>query len=399
MYKDLKVALDEPTKHLKFNNKLFKELRNFRITWMQKSPDYIDFLGGKNLGVHPIRFSSVDDELLFVDILNLDMDDIRSRVYNTKGIDKNWKISSNPYYNVLMYMCYRFYNSKDINKSHIEDAVTELFIIYYYKVIGSLLSRYFQFNVSEDIAKATVERLSNKSLIKRLDNWQEVIEYSAKVILPKGIHYDRIRKFNGTDPMTILNDTQGRIRDIFKKIYVVMLEVVEDNEKITKSSLIKEDEDGSTIVDVTNRPDKYISYCNSIISNRSEFLNDEIIKLVSKLTNNKNIDMVKDSLGYISDTIKQDELGVIEYIIVNSIEHLNNNGISNDYINNIVVVIKRLKGFWSKNPGSDKLLKKNKEYIINKVKNSTNKITSWKITSTTTTILVYIFIRSIINKK
>lgn len=399
MYKDLKDALKEPTEHLKYDTKLFKQLRNFRISWMQKSPDYIDFLGGKNLGVHPIRFSTIDDELLFVDILDLDMDDIKSRVYDTEDINKSWLISSNPYYNVIVYMMYKFYKSKDISKSNAEEAVIELFTIYYYKVIGSLLSRYFGYNASEDIAKATVERLSNKSLIKKLDNWQEVIVYNANVVLPKGLHYKKLLKYDTLAATTILNDTQGRIRDIFKKIYGVMIEVVEDNEKITKTSLTKEDESGAKVVEVTNRPDKYISYTKNIILNRSEFIDDEIVKLVSKLTNNKNNDMVKDALGYISDNIKQDELSLVEYVIVNSIEHLNNNDINNDYINNIVVVIKRLKGYWSKSSGSNKELKKNKELVNTMVKNSTKKITPWKITSTVTTVLVYIFIRAILSKR
>jgi len=399
MYNDLKDALNEPMCHIKYDNKLLKQLSRFRISWMQKSPDYIDFLGGKNLGVQPIRFSTIDDELLFVDILNLDMDDIKTRVYNTKDVNRAWKISSNPYYNVLVYMMYKFYKSKDISKSHAEEAVVELFTIYYYKVIGSLLSRYFPFNASEDIAKATVEKLSNKSLIKRLDNWQDVIVYNANVVLPKGLHYDKLLKYDTVAATTILNDTQGRIRDIFKKIYVVMLEVKDAGERIHKSSLTKENEEGTTIVGITDRPDKYITYIKNIILNRNEFMDDEIIKLVSKLTNNKNDDMVNDALGYLSDNIKHNDLDTIEYIIINSIEYLNNNDIPNDYVNNIVSVIKKLKGYWSKNPGSDKELKKNKEYIHNVVKHSTKKITSWKITATVTTVLIYVFVRAVLNKK
>lgn len=398
MYKDLKDALEIPMQHIKYDNKLLKRLIEFRITWMQKSPDYIDFLGGKNLGVHPIRFSTVDDELLFVDILNLDMEDIKSNVYNTKDINKAWKISSNPYYNVIVYMMYRFYKSKDISKSHAEEAVTELFTIYYYKVMGSLLSRYFGFNASEDVAKATVERLSNKSLIKRLDNWQEVIVYNANVVLPKGLHYKKLLKYDTLNAITILNDTQGRIRDIIKKIYAVMIEVIEDNEKISKTSLTKEDENGSKVIDVTNRPDRYITYAKSIMVNKNEFIDDEIVTLVAKLTNNKDIDMVKDALGYISEHIKHDDLSIAEYVIVNSIEHLNNNGINSDYVNNIVLVIKRMKGFWSKSSGKDKELKTNKKFIEKMVKESTTRITSWKITSTVTTVLVYIFVRAILGK-
>ena len=65
MYKDLLEVFDKHASHIKFDYELFNNIANNNRRWEQKDNDYIAFLGGDVLGVHPIRYSSIDEEYFF----------------------------------------------------------------------------------------------------------------------------------------------------------------------------------------------------------------------------------------------------------------------------------------------------------------------------------------------
>ena len=98
MYKDLLEVFDKHASHIKFDYELLNNIANNNRRWEQKDNDYIAFLGGDVLGVHPIRYSSIDEEYFFVNVLKINEPELRADIYNTKGIDKTRNISSNSTY-------------------------------------------------------------------------------------------------------------------------------------------------------------------------------------------------------------------------------------------------------------------------------------------------------------
>ncbi|MCI4435728.1 MAG: hypothetical protein JHC33_02810, partial [Ignisphaera sp.] len=285
MKKDIKDVCGEYLRHLSFDVKLLMEFKKYRLNWAQKNSSHIEFLGSNLTGVHNIRYSSVDEDMLFIDILNVDQNKLRNDLYLVPGINKAHKVASNVTYITLVYLMHMFSQSKLKNDDK-SDAIKELYYIFAYKAISSLYTNYFPYPVSESVAKMVYERLSNRYLIKKLGTWQDVLEYRTRDLLHGGIHYNRILNLNTDNATRIIADMQSRLRENIKEIYNVLVEVNASNERIYSSSMIQTDEEGESTRDITVRPDNYILYINSIIRNENDFINDDLVYLITSIVQN-----------------------------------------------------------------------------------------------------------------
>ena len=399
MYKDIKDVFKIYLKDTKYNTELYLKLKDFRLGWTVKSNEYTEFLGGVLLGVHNVRFSSRDEEILFTEILNIDANNLKSDIYQVKDINPNWKVSSNHTYLTLLYLMHAFLTEGALSKSNLEDVMKELYYIFAYKTISSLISHSFKHNVKESIAKATYEKLSNKYIIRRVGSWQGVFEYRAEdVTPPKGLHIKALKKFTTDDAILIANDVQGRIRDMFKNIYGVMVTVLNEDASIDTTTLNKDNEEESTIKDITNRSDVYTTNINAIINKPNDFIKDDIITLVSSTLPNLDSDALRDALYYISKHYDQSKDGYLIKIITNDIDYLNTNGYSTEYLNGIIDILYKLKGYWNSSRVTNKEIPTIKKEISKIVAKSIKFKTKWVITTVTTGVILYIFARSIIKK-
>ena len=397
MFKTLKEVFDIHGL-TKVDIDIYKKIQVFRIGWTQKAPEYIDFLGSKLTGVHPIRFSTRDEDMFFVDIINIDQPSLTEDLWATKGIDKNKKVTSNPLYITLVYLMHLTITSRDIGK-HREDMLRELYFIFGYKVISSLFTHYFKFTVDPSTALAVNERLSNKFIIKKVNNWQELFEYRALDVLPKGLHYLRLNRLDVDESNRIISDMQGRIRDMLKNIYIILMEVKDSNDKLVSRSNIEMTEDGASIKDNTNRPDRYVNYMLSIIDNPSDFIDDDMIYLLNNSYKNLNSRDIYTTLEFMSENNFKDRNKIIENIIISSISYLNIKGIHSDYNKHMLDVIKYLKGYFISSSVRDKVILDTKKELLNLVKKLPVTKVNWNYTGLVTYAIIYIFIRSVVSKQ
>lgn len=397
MFKTLKEVFDIHGL-TKVDIDIYKKIQVFRIGWTQKAPEYIDFLGSKLTGVHPIRFSTRDEDMFFVDIFNIDQPSLTEDLWATKGIDKNKKVTSNPLYITLVYLMHLTITSREIGK-HREDMLRELYFIFGYKVISSLFTHYFKFTVDPSVALAVNERLSNKFIIKKVNNWQELFEYRALDVLPKGLHYLRLNRLDVEESNRIISDMQGRIRDMLKNIYIILMEVKDSNDKLVSRSNIEMTEDGASIKDSTNRPDRYVNYMLSIIDNPSDFIDDDMVYLLNNSYKNLNSKDIYTTLEYISENNFKDRNKIIENIIISSISYLNIKGIHSDYNKHMLDVIKYLKGYFISSSVRDKVILDTKKELLNLVKKLPVTKVNWNYTGLVTYAIIYIFIRSVVSKQ
>ncbi len=397
MFKTLKEVFDIHGL-TKVDIDIYKKIQVFRIGWTQKAPEYIDFLGSKLTGVHPIRFSTRDEDMFFVDIFNIDQPSLTEDLWATKGIDKNKKVTSNPLYITLVYLMHLTITSKEIGK-HREDMLRELYFIFGYKVISSLFTHYFKFTVDPSTALAVNERLSNKFIIKKVNNWQELFEYRALDVLPKGLHYLRLNRLDVDESNRIISDMQGRIRDMLKNIYIILMEVKDSNDRLVSRSNIEMTEDGASIKDNTNRPDRYVNYMLSIIDNPSDFIDDDMVYLLNNSYKNLNSKDIYTTLEFMSDNNFKDRNKIIENIIISSISYLNIKGIHSDYNKHMLDVIKYLKGYFISSSVRDKVILDTKKELLNLVKKLPVTKVNWNYTGLVTYAIIYIFIRSVLSKQ
>lgn len=396
--KDIKDMFRKYYGDMKFDKHLASKLKVFRLGWVQKGEDYSDFLGSNLLGVHPIRFSSRDDELLMTDVFNIDASIIRTSLKRLPGVSPTWAVATNPILQTLLYTIH-MYTRSSLSEKAKEDAIRDCFHIFSYKVFGGLIYAYFKkYTPSVDVAKATYEKLSNRFLIKQLGTWNDVIEHRASTVLPHGSQYKRIKNYDTPDAVRVCNDTQGAIRKTILEIYGVMVNITVSGEGISSASLEETIGDGEAKNKaLTERPDKYIHRLEGIIGNPTALLNDDVIYLVSNLVKASDTGVMSKSLIALSDEYnpKHKNAKYAENIILKTIAYAHSKGIRSEYRDNLLEIVKHMTGYWSSGSVSDPEVKATKEYLSSVVKKATGRKTGWVVAANTTGLIVYLFIMAI----
>ena len=112
MAKTVLELCEEYTAHLSYDLDLAKKIEEFKLKWSYKNDDHLEFLASNLTGVHVIRFSARDEEMLYRDVFGVDKDDFEYELWRTPGINKNFKVSSNPTFMLLMFMAHKYLNTK-----------------------------------------------------------------------------------------------------------------------------------------------------------------------------------------------------------------------------------------------------------------------------------------------
>lgn len=391
MYGNLK-ELYEAYFHRPFDDKLYNDIKMFRINWAQKEDQYIEFLGGNTLGSQAIRFSVKDDEMLIVDTLNMDITSLQYDLNNTKGITKGRAAETNVIYQTLIYLMHGFTNSKLISKKNKEEALKECYYIFAYKKFSSLMFYYFKFPAEDSISKVVYEKLSNKFLIKKLNNWQEVFEYRAKDVLPGNIHSNRLKDYDTQDAIRIILDLQTKLNDMFKNIFAVTMQVRNSNERIVSDSLITTIEDNEEIKSLSNNPDKYAKYVMSIIRSKSDYVKYDLVNLIASQFNKLPTKTLYEFLSIVCDMDNKIISSLIDISVIGTIEILSSKGIYKDYNKHIVEILNITKQKFSNTKYDDKELKQLKK-VLEKEYIKHNPKSGYIASQVVTSVIMYPFIR------
>jgi len=405
MKADLKNLLDKYFKNIKVDKSLYKKISKFKNNWATKSPIYIEFLGGVHIGVQPIRFSTIDEDNLLNRTLRIDHKELKKELFeipeikeiavDSKGNIKKNTVVANPTYNVLMYLMMRF--SKELNSRDAENAIRDCFSIMSYKILGSIVYRYFQYDLDINVANAVFEKMSKKFLIKQFGSWQAVIDYKSDDVY-NGIHKDKVLSFNTDGVIYAIADIQNKYRSLVKNIYELIEEVNEENSKISTTSTLKEDEDGGlSVADITDTPDKYTNYINSIVYSKSDFVKDDLMELVTDIMSNVSIEDLKANLELISSMSLKDpniKKELLPMILETSLAYLKDNNIVSikDSLEDSIDLLRR---YWSSSRTKSKNVSVVKNKMIKITIEATGKKTSWVIAAINIATITYIFIRSV----
>jgi hypothetical protein len=400
-FKNIKDVFEAHLGHIVFNSSFKSQIKQLRLNWTSKKDvnghQYSEFLGSNLLGVHPVRYSEQDEYLFFVNTLNVDPTILKDDLHSLPDIHKERSVSSNVSYLTMLYLGHKFATS-NMSKNDRIDAILEIYYLFAYKAMSSLITHYFnKYNLDIAIAKAVFERLSEKFILKKKGNWQGVFTHQAGVILPDGIYYPKLVRFNTIDATDIASGLQTRIRDLFKNVYSVIREVSELDHRINTSSLIGsigEDEDG--FIDTMNAHDGTITYINSILPLKTDFVDSDIVYLVSYLIGSDE-DHVKTTLMYMSDLAVEKKLynNLTKDTLNITFRYLRDKRITHDYNTKILEIIQIMKGYWSASSVKDKDVLQLKKETKNIIRKATGVETDWVISKINITVLIYIFVRAI----
>ena len=412
-FNDVKEFFTYHLSNFKINKHLIKDIRKFRLKWMTKNDEYINFLNGNLIGVYNISFSVLDDAEFMENVLKIDnynelqeliiakRDNKGNLLEGTDGIEKNFKIGSNIIYQIIIYLLYLIYNDKHLSSSDKEDGMRELCLIMQYRMFTSLYNWYFKYKISEAVANTLYSKLSNKFLIKQLDTWQDVFEVRGESCYKKdGINLDRLKKYNSESAVRIASDIQVKIREQLKQIYMVLIEILENDEviDIEKATYVGGERNEEQLNDVNKGYYIYVNNALDAASSLNNFIDGDLlditVSLYNKVDRNLLYEFIKDMLD--ENFLEHKKLNdIISTILNESFQYLVRIDINIEDRRNLSEALVSIKQYWSSSKVKNENMDKVKEELFDLAHRSTGRKTGWLLTSLLLSFITYTFLRSL----
>ena len=339
--------------------------------------------------------------------------DVKKMIKEASSVNDNFKVASDPFNLFSIYAAHCFFASNLPDKLKYEAALKCIMLLEY-KFFTSLVNHRFKFRPDEDSMRALFESLSAKFDIKQFGTWKQVLLVRATSFLNKdGIHYKTFTEFN--DDMAILyavTDLQTRIRNQINIFTEEFNRVKETRDRIGDYTLSGTDPDGEkAIVDVSDSYDKMTSNVYHDCMSVPHFIDESIVRMVSKFFTSINAAKLKSTLIAFSELAtkqaragKQLELGkyegeqidvgaqaLITSIIQKTYRYLT---ITNVNLNSVAEILKGTKDAYSSSRINDEgvtYVRRSIVYLIDNIQDSTREAT---VTSLRTAFVMYIILLS-----
>ncbi len=397
-FKTIPEVFNHHIPDLKIDKDFMKSISRFRLGWINRSANHIDFLSSHLTGVHPIRFTPQDEEN-FYNIFDIDLRSLTTDLHNLKDVYEERIVSSNPFYILISYLLHKTTVSK-LSEKDKERTKTDLFSIMAYKMMSSIYVNYFSYDADVDIATITYEKLSRRFILKKLGNWQSFIDYRALDVNKKGLHDKALHRFDTYDALYVITDTQTKLKSTMNEIYVVMMRVIEDNEKRHSKSLFETDGEGQeSIRESVNLHQELYTFLKSVVFNERELINDDLIEVSIEIFKNITEKDARVALKALSELALEEPEYVeelIETTLKASIGYLYLDKLYPPYLKNTVAIMKHLKGYYSSSKVKNEDVLKSKKMMLKVVTKATKRKTKWLTISITNTLLIYLFMRAVI---
>lgn len=287
--------------HIKFNKTISDEIYDNQIKFITKGQEYIEFFGGNLTGVHVVKFTP-SDEQNYYDILETDKEEVSELVEKAPGINKNFIVSSDPFNLLNVYITHKCLISNFLNDKQKHSATFNNTLLLNYKFLTSIVNHFYRYPIEKSMAEVIYNNLSFKFILKQQGTWSKTLEYRANQILDKeSIHFDTFKKFNDDNKIIyLLNDSQGRLRDMIKNIYREYLRVKESGVLYRKTSNIQLDEEnGDSFKDKQNGLETYKTYLFNVVQNENDYIKEELISIILDIIPATPRDLLISTLEYI----------------------------------------------------------------------------------------------------
>jgi hypothetical protein len=377
-----------------------KKLALYRLRWVQKNPDHIEFFGGNLLGVQVVRFTDTDRDQWFDEILNVDQHHLRDELHALPTINPEFKVSSDPLNLSCAWLMHAIYKAPKLTKEQKHQGMLDVALVLQYKFLTSRLYQHFRYPADRETAEATYASLSNKYAIKQLGSWNAVLnQRSEDLISPEGLHFTAIAKMdNDLEIVYLLNDTQGRIRDMLKNIYDVFLTVHHQGVRIQSTSSIVDYDGEAVLKDKSRNLLAYTRYLHAIVTDKGSFIREELLGIIEKLMYTTPPRLFRETLAWISDNYRQSGAKKIEELLNEALIHAfdylaEERNMAASHVD-LPTLLARLRGVYTSSRSIDPALFSLREKTEWCVRQATGNKNDSVIASVRTAVLLYIVART-----
>lgn len=397
----IKSIFDEECKKVRIDASFIRQVRLYQVGFVNKNEDHIAFFGGHLLGVHTVKFMPQDRDRWFSDILKTEPTALESRLLRLDAIDPEHKIIGSDTMNLsCAWLVHAILTSKNLNDKQKQEAAMDVMLILQYKFLTSRLYQHFRYPADKATAEATYAELSGRFLIKQHGTYGAVLKTRAgEIIMKGGIHYDTFISMKvDDDVIDLLNDIQGRIRDMIKNIYDVFLRVHHQGDRIIATSAVIEHDGAEILRDKTKNLTAYGRYINSIVTDKNSFIREDLVNVITNVMHTMPSTLFRTTLEYMSDNYRQRGAGEIEEILhevlVHSFDYLADHRELVSKNTDLPYFIGKLRGVYMSSRSTDVALFSLREKTERLVRRATNNRNDSVIASVRTGVLLYVVLRA-----
>lgn len=399
----IKAIFDGTCKHVVADKALALKIHRYVVDFINRNPEHSQFFGGNLTGVQVVRFVESDKNRWFDEILDADEHELREQVEKlavVQGQDGVFNVAGDVLNQSCVWLCHKFFNATNMSLTDRQQTIQDILLALQFKFLTSRLYRHFKFPADRASAEATYAKLSNKFSIKVYGTWLKVLEARCSDIMANSsTHFNAISKMNDdVGVVRMLNDIQGRIRDMLKNIYGKYLEVKASAERISASSSVVEFDGVEVLKDRSKGLATYTNYMNSVVGDKNSFIRDELLKVVQDIFPSAPPKHIFRTLEYISAnylrTRSDDIAKLIDMTMVHSFGYLEKNRQTIQAGVNLPKLLERLRGVYTSSRSTDPDLMELRRFTESIVRKAIETKTDSVIASVRTAVLLYIVSRA-----
>lgn len=352
----VKQVFDEVSGDLEITPALVHRLVKFTRSFINRNDDHVEFFGGVLMGVQVVRFTPQDQDYWFNEVLELDVYDVSNAAKKIDTINPDFKRATDAMNLYSIYLVHRIMNSKLSAKDQ-QIACEEVMYILQVKFITSIFAHYFKFPADPEIAQAVYESLSRKYMLKQLGSWDALFRQRSKDIIDtSSIHYQTFKLMSDDEGVVYaISDIQGRIREVVKKMYSLLIEMRDNHNRIvTTSSVVVDNEGELALKDKSTGFKAYRTYLHSVVIDRNSFIREELVNIVCDAMHTMPRTLFIECLEYISvnhgarDRLRTGERidTILDGVVIHAFEYITTNRSKLNGGNDLALLSARLRAIY-----------------------------------------------------
>jgi hypothetical protein len=400
MPNSIKSIFEQECAGLKIDRSFYKTICELEAKFVNKKQDHIEFFGGTLTGVKPIRFTDEDRDKLFLDILEVDDKVLESKLYALPAINPEFIVSSDIFNIACVWIMHAFDASTHLNEEEKHEGKIRICLYLQYKFLTSRLFRHFRYPADPEVAAATYAQLSYRYALKAHGSWGAALRARAEEVIGKdSIHFKTIKNLDNDERVVyMLNDVQGRIRDMLKNIYDIFLKVHAQGKRITNTASLIETDGEFIMKDKTKSLSNYTRYIRSVVPDQNSFIRQELVDVIADVMQTMPPKLLEKTLSWCSRNyshINNNEIEkAIDLIMEHAFEYLSENRETLRASGDIAGLISKLRGVYMSSRTTDTRMILIRSTVENIVKEATKSKNESVVSATRTGFMLYIILRA-----
>lgn len=325
--KNILEIFEKEGRSLRITSNLVKAIEKYVTGFVNRTDDNLQFLGSPLVGVYPIRFTTPDQNMWWDDILELDDLTIQSMIKEhfddpSNDLDSGWKVSSNAMNLSLVWLTHKLLRS-NLSKRDIERGCIACLNMLQYKFVSSIDAHFFPYPADSEVAKAVYASLNRKYLLKQHGSWMKVIQTKSEELLERdNIHHKALHDMSADDKVIyLINDTQGRHKDIYKRITTLFYEYKDKDTKIQSIAANIELSGEITLRDKQNNFGAFRTSAHEIASNPTSLIRDVAVSTIAGVIHTAPPQHIRSALEWMGSNYGAARVGYIQEFVELVITH------------------------------------------------------------------------------